>query len=317
MKKVLLTTTALVAFAGAAAADAVNIDVTGSGRLGLTFVDQATNPDGTSNEVNFSSRIRISFSASGETDGGLAFGGSIRADNASAGNSGSGGSVFISGGFGKLAMGDVDNAAEAAVGDLAGVGYTGAGDYNEQMYLNSSDLPAALYSYSSGDFTVYVGVGNPGGTYSGTATASYTGTGGVNVADQVSVGGSYSFGDFTVMAGYESQTTTSFTAGVGTGVNDDAWIVAGAYTMADTTLKAVYGEQSGSTAVTQYGASVSSSFGATTVSAFVNHQEVAGATTDNYGIGGSYDLGGGASVVGGVAGGDSVTQADLGIKFSF
>ena len=37
-------------------------------------------------------RVRVAFGLSGETDSGLAFGASIRADNAAAGNSGIGGS---------------------------------------------------------------------------------------------------------------------------------------------------------------------------------------------------------------------------------
>jgi outer membrane protein OmpU len=41
------------------------------------------------------------------------------------------------------------------------------------------------------------------------------------------------------------------------------------------------------------------------------------ADSDNYGVGASYDLGGGASVSGGVAGGDADTVYDIGLNFTF
>jgi outer membrane protein OmpU len=112
MKKLLIATTALVATAGVAAAD---VSVGGNGRMGVVYNGE---------DLNFSSRLRIAFTASGETDGGLSFGGSIRADNAGGGANGSAGNVFISGAFGKIAMGDVVGAAEAVIGDLPEVGYT-------------------------------------------------------------------------------------------------------------------------------------------------------------------------------------------------
>ncbi|NJS38490.1 MAG: porin [Rhodobacteraceae bacterium] len=77
----------------------------------------------------------MEFTLSGETDGGLSFGASFRADNAAGANAGTAGSVFISGGFGTLSMGDVDGAANAALGHVDGVGLTGLGDLNEVTYL--------------------------------------------------------------------------------------------------------------------------------------------------------------------------------------
>lgn len=122
MKKLLLATTALVASAGVAAAD---VTVGGDGRMGLVY-------DGS--DWEFTNRVRVSFTLSGETDTGLAFGGSIRADNAGDGASGVGGNIYIKGEFGTLWMGDVDSADKALVGQLHGVGLTGLGDYNELTY---------------------------------------------------------------------------------------------------------------------------------------------------------------------------------------
>jgi hypothetical protein len=124
MKKVLLATTILAASAGFAAAD---VTVTGTARMGVIYDGAKTD-----NELSFTNRVRIIFTASGETDGGLSFGASVRADNADEANdNGSTGTVFISGAFGTVTMGDVDNAFAALFGDLSGVGLTGLGDLNE------------------------------------------------------------------------------------------------------------------------------------------------------------------------------------------
>ncbi|MEY4696252.1 MAG: hypothetical protein RIT14_680, partial [Pseudomonadota bacterium] len=155
MKKILLATTILVGTAGFAAAE---VALSGDARMGVIsgFGDVDT---------AFTSRARVAFTLSGETDGGLAFGGSFRADNAGAAASGTAGSVYVSGAFGKLSMGDVDGAALAAVGHVDGVGLTGLGDLNESLYVanggfSNDDLeledavtgdPSVLYAYTAGD----------------------------------------------------------------------------------------------------------------------------------------------------------------------
>jgi outer membrane protein OmpU len=72
--------------------------------------------------------------------------------------------------------------------------------------------------------------------------------------------------------------------------------------------------------MTQYGASIDYTFGATTVTAFAREQEV-GTTSNTYmGLGFGYDLGGGAAIKGGIVDPDSPTvdyRADLGVTFSF
>ena len=55
--------------------------------------------------------------------------------------------MSISGAFGKISMGDNDSAAQAGVGQVAGVGYTGNGDFNEITYIGQADaLVAAPYT---------------------------------------------------------------------------------------------------------------------------------------------------------------------------
>lgn len=282
MKKVLLASTALVLSAGVAAAD---VSVGGDGRMGIVSINGA--------DAAFTSRVRISFSASGETDGGLAFGGSIRADNSVGGAGGTAGSVFVEGSFGKLSMGDVSGAPEAAVGDLSGVGLTGVGDLNELTYLSNASRPAARWDYMMGDLGLHVSADNPG-----------------PAGDQAyGVAVTYSMGDISMGLGMEDNGAAShIVAGVTAGFGD-------------ATVKVAYGDSS-DLDFTQYGVSLDYGFGATTVTAFWMSKESGTVPAlnvgDSYGLGVAYDLGG-ATLKGGIADSDSLTDMsyDFGISFSF
>lgn len=335
MKKVILATTALVASAGFAQAD---VTVGGDGRMGIIY-------DGS--DYAYTSRIRISFTASGETDGGLAFGGSVRADNAGGGASGTAGSVFISGDFGKLSMGDVDSAAKAAVGNVSGVGLTGLGDLNEMQYLLSASenengnseisaavRPAALYEYTTGAFSFYAGTSNPRG-FSVTgdavvdATGAFSSVTALDIDMSYSLGGSYAGDNWSVSAGWESLEGTSAVAVTDivagtttttvTDLDGDSWYIGGDVSFGDATLKANYGQ--GDLVDQQYAVSIDYTFDATTLTAFYASHELGsrlgGGETDRWGVGASYDLGGGASLVGGVSSIEGDETADFGIKFNF
>jgi outer membrane protein OmpU len=80
-------------------------------------------------------RVRIAFAGSGTTDGGLTYGFSARADHS---NTSTGGSQYISGAFGKLSMGDLNGGDEQMVGNLSGVGSSGAGSHQEFAYQSSA-----------------------------------------------------------------------------------------------------------------------------------------------------------------------------------
>ncbi len=326
MKKVLLGSTALLLSAGVAAAD---VAVSGDGRMGIVQDAETISSDP---DLGFTSRIRIAFSASGETDAGMAFGGSIRADNAAGGASGTAGSVFVEGTFGKFSMGDVSGAAEAAVGDVSGLGLTGLDDFNENIYLNNNtdvdstdddvDATAAVrpvlrWDYSFGAGTVYASYSNPsavgatGGIFDGQEIEAY------------SVGADYTFNNITLAAGYETldaEVDGTF----------DHWMLGATAVFGDATIKATYGDSS-DLDLTQWALSIDYVFGATTVTAYYRDLEVtlpgvggpALIETDGFGIGASYDLGGGASIVGGYADIDdgiastSDSRYDLGLNFSF
>ena len=282
MKKILLSTTVLLLSAGVAAAD---VSVGGDGRIGIVSTNGA--------DAAFNSRIRISFSASGETDGGLSFGGGIRADNSVAGAAGTAGSVFLSGSFGKLSVGDVSGAVEAAVGDAAGVGLTGLGDFNELAYLSNATRPAARWDFSIGDLGLHVSADNPG-----------------PAGDQAySVAVTYSMGDVSMGLGVEDN-------------GQDSHVAAGvSAALGDASFKLVYGskdDSDGSLGVDddQYAASINYAMGAASLTVFTE-KNFAG--QDHFGVGAAYDLGGGASLKGGIADGDSLTDAsyDFGVSMSF
>jgi outer membrane protein OmpU len=323
MKKILLASNILAASTGFAAAE---VTVGGSATMGVTYTHNAPN------EFAFVSNIEIEFTASGETDGGLSFGGTVLADEAVDGSAGTAGSVFISGAFGKLSMGDVDGAAEFVVGDLDGVGYDGLGDLNENAYFANGELatglnelaleadpdaedllglrPTARYEYTTGSLTFALSIDNPGNNVAGV------------FEDVYALGAKYEVDGYSLALGVES---------VKAGGETLTHVIAGASaTFAGVNVKAVYGRAS-DVGFTQYGLSATYEMDAVGVTGYYRVEDFDAIGTDPaskgtvIGLGASYDLGGGASILGGVAraklteAGVSETQtlADLGLSFEF
>lgn len=142
MKKILFTSTALAALAIGGAASAQGISLFGDARLGLGY---NINNDGSVNgdeDVRAVSRVRFGVNMTGETDTGITFGATIRADNASGGQGGSlgqtAGEVFVSGDWGTLTFGDTSGADENWVGDIPGnLSLTGLGDLHETIFISN------------------------------------------------------------------------------------------------------------------------------------------------------------------------------------
>jgi len=251
MKKILLASTMLVSVAGFAAAD---VSVSGDARMGVV-----------SSEGNstFDSRVRIKFSGSGTTDGGLSFGGSFRAKDASGANSGTSGSAFISGSFGKISMGDVDGGDNAAVGQLASVGYTGLGSGNSISYTSDGGFVDFADSWGGDDGDYWLDIaGNDGAkvlyTYSAgavtvNASTAQLSNGGAN-HEAFGLGVSYAAGALTLAAGYGTTDVSGYVNDDDAEINDDYWFdVSGSitdvsasatYVMGDTTIKAIYQDKS-------------------------------------------------------------------------
>ena len=311
MKKILLATTLLAGTAGYAAAE---IAISGSARMGVVQmrtgvvapVAATAGPDGilgtaddtpavagSPGAVNtvFSSRVRIQFDGTGTTDGGLSFGASMRADQTGGNgdNTANGDStVFVSGAFGKVTMGDVaGGAADNLVGQISGVGFTGLGDANEIGFLAGTPT-AARYDYTTGNLSVSLG------TSQTTAAAGF---------DKNSIAVKYVAGNYNVALGYETVTGDSLVA-----------VKAGA-TFGAVTLTGKYAKQN-TLANAEFGVSVDYAVNpALKVTAFYTDHKNAGTTA--MGLGASYDLGGGASIVGGVVDNGTDTLADAGISLTF
>ncbi len=165
MKKILLTSTALVGLAGAAAAE---VTISGSAEMGVF--------GGENLETQFVQSIDVDFTLSGETDGGLTFGGSIDLADVNDGDSGGDDlsdttgfadyTVFVSGEFGTVTMGDTDGALDWALTDPASVGNPGSLLDNEtghggrqDSYLDGSyDGQVLRYDYAYEGFGFAVSV---------------------------------------------------------------------------------------------------------------------------------------------------------------
>jgi outer membrane protein OmpU len=174
MKNILLASTALVAFAGAAVAD---VAISGRAEMGIFSADgvgasvSGTTGAATSGVSQFFTDIDVNFTMSGETDNGLTFGASVDLDEGGAGaaavanNADDGGAtIFISGGFGTLTMGDTDGALDWAITEAGNINNGGsiADDETSHNYYIGSALDGRYdgqilrYNYSFGDFGVAI-----------------------------------------------------------------------------------------------------------------------------------------------------------------
>ncbi len=331
MKKLLLASAALALSAGLASAQGVTLS--GDARMGLVY-DQKPELDDTANvsKWKMTSRARVTFTLSGQTDTGLNFGASFRADQAGAavGNTSmTGGTVFISGAFGTLTMGDAAGAARHNVGDLDFTSLTGLGDQNEMIYLDrlqqgsilnaftidddtdggiADRRTAARYDYSIDDFTVSVSLDQFRKFEFGSDPDDPDTEGDSSVRTTgFALGASYDFGMGSIAVGYEDYKDRFRGEADIDDFRASHAIIGADVTFDGVTVKAIYGRagrdlgtllRDANLSRDQYGLSVSATFDEVTVSAFGNRDFLRSRT---YGIGASYDLGGGARVVGSVA----------------
>ena len=173
MKTVLFATTALVASTAFAAAD---VTLSGSGEMGIVGGDDL--------DAQFFTDIDVTFTMTGETDTGLVFGANIDLDetdpactaeeldefgtnaitncaesDAFNGHRQNGESLFISGAFGTLTMGDTDGALdwalqEAIIGSAINDDHEHGG-YNGNAALDGTyDGQVARYEYAFADFAI-------------------------------------------------------------------------------------------------------------------------------------------------------------------
>jgi len=210
MKKVLLATTALVAFAGAASAE---IKLDGYAEIGV---------DGGNNgyTTQFHNDWQVNFNFSSETDGGLSFGGKVQIEESNSPQKIDGAlkiddeAFWVSGSFGKVTLGETAGALDWAVPDIySGTSISDDHSTHAGVYWNTGldgnyDDQIARYEYSFGDFGAAISLEQDD----------------TGVADPViGIGGKWS----------GSLSGADVTAGIGyqTDGDDDTWSVAGKATM--------------------------------------------------------------------------------------
>ena len=295
-----LASTALVLSAGVAAAD---IALSGNAWMGLQYNNAAA-----TNKTQMISRARVTFTMSGETDTGLAFGASFGAHNAA--NAGTGltnngsANVFISGEFGKLSMGDVDSALEATWFRTRHIGVLENGAGSRAAAIGTVNT-GALYEYSLDGFKAALGAGQLN-----------------NNSQNLSIGVSYSMDGYGVALGAENVK------------NAGRHIMLSAQgSFEDVSLRAFYGHVrakaggvglagvAAGNSAKQYGADLHASFDDIGVQVRAKRDF---RSANHIGLGVTYNLGGGANLGASInrvssdpAPANNGTTADFGLAFTF
>ena len=269
----------------------------------------------TEDSTTAKNRVRIKFGLSGETDSGLEFGASIRADNAADGNSGTAGSQYLSGSFGKISRGDLDGADEQMVGDISAMSFAGLGSNQEVSYQSSSHNLAYSISIAGIDFAVSTEAGGGSSTAMGVKWSGDLGVSTVTVGlGQSDVGG-------------KSETSISASLGMGgftgtiiSSTNDNGPVVKAVTevaAVADTTTYVAPVAENKTPDTETMGFSLSYDINDLTITAYNKDVSTTGAKDKGYsGVGVSYDLGGMVAKAG-VADVDGQSLMDFRVSFSF
>ncbi|MBM2575044.1 porin [Jannaschia sp. Os4] len=303
MKNVLFASTAMiVGFAGIAAAD---VTISGNAEMGIFGVDS---DDGVDTDTQFHNDVDVTFTMSGETDGGLAFGTSVDLDEA--GNLGDeedniGVAIFLSGAFGTVTLGDTDGALDWALTEVNFNSGSIRDDETEHDGWNgnagldgSGDDQVLRYDYTAGDFGFAVSAEQIDGT-SGDLDGETLGIGFRYSADFGGVG-------LNLGLGYQDTNVDGADADAfGVSVNGST----GAFT-AGLSYVEVDSDAPGNSSFDHIGVGVGYSEGAISASAnYGLYDYDSGQEAEGFGLSAGYDLGGGASVQFGY--GNSSDQNDV------
>lgn len=316
MKKILIASTAMMLLAGAASAD---VTLSGSGYFGLNYdkdgVSTDTDPTapdfGKSIKTTVLSRLQLDIAFSSTTDTGLTFFGSyrIRDGQSDPGVTGgvpnvNGGLIGVSSGGLSLSVGNATDAVDAMSTYYdSEIGICGCGG-------ETLSIPFATSQSTGAGFDGILATYTTGGLI---ARISYLQTNGNGAGHgQTGVSFDYKTGNLSVGLGYTS----------GTGYNGTVFVAEyalGAYNLGFAAGdNSIDGGDDNGMIYTLYG---STTFGATKVQAFVSSASdlMTGETEKTtFGIGGSYDLGSGAAIVGHVRTSRTKdTLGDLGVTFKF
>jgi len=308
MKKVLLATTALVLSAGVASAE---IAFSGNARMGLQNNDGLT---------SLEKRMTVNITGTAETTSGLAFGAMMRLRSEEGiATAVAGARVYMQSNGVEIGAGNINGAIESMPGlydpsvGLTGLGWGGlvTNVLGADLLGGSTDTDGAAYwgwdAYSStGNGAEGVEVSYAGGGFG--AHLSYSSddlsTGGAGTADErLAAYVSYAMGDWTVALGMQNSDDD----------NDDKTVATIGGSIGSASIGFGYADNNG---VTKFAVNGSTTFGGTTVSAYVADENTTG-TEIAYGLGLSHDLGG-ASLTAGIANTQTgITRSDIGVSFSF
>ncbi|WP_284164689.1 porin [Frigidibacter sp. SD6-1] len=305
MKKILLATTALVGFAGAAAAE---VSLSGYAEIGIAGgsgdIDPLT-PGIQEFDTQFWNDIDVTVTLSGESDSGLSFGATIDLDELNGdsidatggGNAGpkeNDSSVWVSGSFGKVTLGDTDGALDWAVSEI----YTGtaiADDHSTHAgaYWNTGldglyDGQVMRYEYSFGDFGVAV-----------SAELDDTGTGDPVLGLGLKWSGDMNGTEVSAGIGYQAASIGAFDV--------DATAISLGAKMANgfsANLGWASYDLTGAGDIDWWGLGLAYTTGALTVGANYGSYDLGATDVDGWGLVVNYDLGGGAVAMFGYGDGD-------------
>jgi outer membrane protein OmpU len=277
----------------------------------------------TSDQTVGKNRMRVKFAASGETDGGLAFGASFKAHESTGGSAGTHGSQYISGAFGKISMGDLNGADEQTAGNLSGVGFAGAGSHESTSYQSSGHNLAYSVSMSGVTFAASTDLARGAdstktgsnsalglkwsGDMGGATVGIGVGQSKIGLATQDSMSASVSMGGLSLKI--VSHTNDNGPAVVASGTSSST--TSGTAHVAATTAAADNFDTD------QTGLSLSYTMDNMTVTGYTRTVATTGAADKDYsGVGFAYNLGG-ASVKAGFVDADNISVMDFGVTFSF
>jgi len=322
MKKVLLTTTALLVSAGIASADdlSTGVHIKGSAEIGVVGGDPL--------ETQFWTDLDVDFDMSTTTDNGLTFGASIDLDELANGISATGTprdslippddgkvttpvAVYVKGGFGKLTIGDTDGAfdfamKEAIIGGTINDVQEHAGYSGNSGLDGAYDGQVARYDNTFGGLSFAVSV-----EIDDRSDAAVVATGVPRGDAILGVGVKYAMGNFGFGVGYQSANGVDIA-----GVSVDASFGSGFEAIAN------YSELSGGgVTVTHTGIALGYTMNDLTLAMNWGQFDTPVGDLSGWGAIVNYDLGGGAVLKAGygssdVAGVDiSVYSVGLGISF--
>jgi len=262
-------------------------------------------------------RFRIAFAASGETDSGISYGISGRAEQS---DTTTAGSQYVSGAFGKISMGDLGGADKDAAGHIAGgVGVSGMGTYNEILYQARNHNLG--YEFSTNGLTlgysqntaVQTGSNSAlgikwSGDMGGTGLTIGLGQSKMDKSTQSTMSVAVSMSGLTIKA--ISSTNDNGPAVKETGSK--------ANSTASGTLHQTFTTDAATNADTDHtGVSISYAMDGMSVTAYTKTVSTTGAADMDYtGLGLTYDMGG-ATLKAGMVDNNKISVMDIGISFSF